>query len=206
MDQQKSLFIIFIIMNAVWRCGCVFCSRVCCLSSAARLLTLTSTASRSTPTKVPGVKPKTSHRSSDTRAARHDPSKTGPVWVSVSATVCPTPSHNPPSLWSTVTPACRRRRSGRWCASRTQPYQWRTRCDDDVTLDCAGSDEAPRVDKLVERILHCSCQSCSKESSQEGALLQLYPSEGALETPSQPDAAHTQHAHAHLDVQAPEAG
>uniref|UniRef100_A0A8C2IX01 NBL1, DAN family BMP antagonist n=1 Tax=Cyprinus carpio TaxID=7962 RepID=A0A8C2IX01_CYPCA len=75
-----------------------------------------------------------------------------------------------------------------------------------VTLDCAGSDEAPRVDKLVERILHCSCQSCSKESSQEGALLQLYPSEGALETPSQPDAAHTQHAHAHLDVQAPEAG
>ncbi|XP_051766546.1 neuroblastoma suppressor of tumorigenicity 1 isoform X2 [Ctenopharyngodon idella] len=72
-----------------------------------------------------------------------------------------------------------------------------------VTLDCSGSDEAPRVDKLVERILHCSCQSCSKESGQEGALLQLYPSEGALETPPLSDATHT---HAHLDIHAPEAG
>ncbi|KAK9967048.1 hypothetical protein ABG768_001467 [Culter alburnus] len=72
-----------------------------------------------------------------------------------------------------------------------------------VTLDCSGSDEAPRVDKLVERILHCSCQSCSKESGQEGALLQLYPSEGALETPALSDATHT---HAHLDIHAPEAG
>ncbi|NP_996980.1 neuroblastoma suppressor of tumorigenicity 1 precursor [Danio rerio] len=86
-----------------------------------------------------------------------------------------------------------------------------------VTLDCSGSDEAPRVDKLVERILHCSCQSCSKESSQEGALLQLYPHEGAQDLPSLPDATHThpQHAHmqadqrdadAHLDMHAPEAG
>lgn len=56
-----------------------------------------------------------------------------------------------------------------------------------VTLECSGSDEAPRVDKLVEHILHCSCQSCSKESAQEGALLQLYPSEGALESPSLSD-------------------
>ncbi|XP_055073348.1 neuroblastoma suppressor of tumorigenicity 1 isoform X1 [Misgurnus anguillicaudatus] len=57
-----------------------------------------------------------------------------------------------------------------------------------VTLDCSGSDEAPRVDKLVEHILHCSCQSCSKEGGQDGTLLQLYPSEGAPETPSLSDA------------------
>ncbi|MGH0179014.1 UNVERIFIED_CONTAM: hypothetical protein FKN15_000387 [Acipenser sinensis] len=29
-----------------------------------------------------------------------------------------------------------------------------------VTLDCPGNKEMPRVDKLVEKILHCSCQSC----------------------------------------------
>ncbi|XP_051977234.1 neuroblastoma suppressor of tumorigenicity 1-like isoform X2 [Xyrauchen texanus] len=76
-----------------------------------------------------------------------------------------------------------------------------------VTLECAGSDEAPRVDKLVERILHCSCQSCSKEGGQEGALLQLYPSEGALETPAHTHSqqAHT-HADVHLDIHTPEAG
>ncbi|KAJ7999092.1 hypothetical protein DPEC_G00211830 [Dallia pectoralis] len=32
-----------------------------------------------------------------------------------------------------------------------------------VTLECPGSEAAPRVDKLVERIIHCSCQSCSKD-------------------------------------------
>ncbi|MCI4389873.1 hypothetical protein PGIGA_G00116220 [Pangasianodon gigas] len=32
-----------------------------------------------------------------------------------------------------------------------------------VTLECPGSVEAPRVEKLVERILHCSCQSCVAE-------------------------------------------
>ncbi|XP_051979631.1 neuroblastoma suppressor of tumorigenicity 1-like [Xyrauchen texanus] len=73
-----------------------------------------------------------------------------------------------------------------------------------VTLECAGSDEAPRVDKLVERILHCSCQSCSKEG---GQLLQLYPSEGALETPAHTHSQqpHT-HADVHLDIHTPEAG
>ncbi|XP_066546626.1 neuroblastoma suppressor of tumorigenicity 1 [Amia ocellicauda] len=46
-----------------------------------------------------------------------------------------------------------------------------------VTLECPGSAEAPRVDKLVERILRCSCQSCSREPSQEGALFNIYPPE-----------------------------
>lgn len=53
-----------------------------------------------------------------------------------------------------------------------------------VTLECPGSEEMPHVDKLVERIFHCSCQSCSKDGGQEGAVMQLYPSEGAQETPS----------------------
>uniref|UniRef100_A0A3B3RC45 Neuroblastoma suppressor of tumorigenicity 1 n=1 Tax=Paramormyrops kingsleyae TaxID=1676925 RepID=A0A3B3RC45_9TELE len=39
-----------------------------------------------------------------------------------------------------------------------------------VTLECPGNEEVPRVDKLVERILHCSCQSCSKEAGQEGLV------------------------------------
>uniref|UniRef100_A0A3P9KHQ0 NBL1, DAN family BMP antagonist n=1 Tax=Oryzias latipes TaxID=8090 RepID=A0A3P9KHQ0_ORYLA len=42
-----------------------------------------------------------------------------------------------------------------------------------VTLDCPGSEESPRVDKLVERIFHCSCQSCSKDGAQEGAVMQV---------------------------------
>ncbi|CAL8381875.1 unnamed protein product [Boreogadus saida] len=53
-----------------------------------------------------------------------------------------------------------------------------------VTLECLGSEETPHVDKLVERIFRCSCQSCSKEGGQEGAVMQLYPAEGAQETPS----------------------
>ncbi|XP_061076923.1 neuroblastoma suppressor of tumorigenicity 1 [Conger conger] len=82
-----------------------------------------------------------------------------------------------------------------------------------VTLDCPGSDEAPRVDKLVERILHCSCQSCSKEVGPEGALLQLYPSEAGPDPPPLPggDAPHhnthgagkeqhLQHGHTHTDL------
>ncbi|XP_061788621.1 neuroblastoma suppressor of tumorigenicity 1 isoform X2 [Nerophis lumbriciformis] len=55
-----------------------------------------------------------------------------------------------------------------------------------VTLDCPGNNETPRVDKLVERIFHCSCQSCSKESVQDGATMQLY-ADNSLETPSLPD-------------------
>ncbi|XP_007541092.1 neuroblastoma suppressor of tumorigenicity 1 [Poecilia latipinna] len=51
-----------------------------------------------------------------------------------------------------------------------------------VTLECPGSEDSPRVDKLVERILHCSCQSCSKESVQEGAVMQLYPADNTLDS------------------------
>uniref|UniRef100_A0A4X2K6G4 Neuroblastoma suppressor of tumorigenicity 1 n=1 Tax=Vombatus ursinus TaxID=29139 RepID=A0A4X2K6G4_VOMUR len=36
-----------------------------------------------------------------------------------------------------------------------------------VTLDCPSHDEMPRVDKLVEKIIHCSCQACGKEASHE---------------------------------------
>ncbi|XP_074074356.1 neuroblastoma suppressor of tumorigenicity 1 [Macrotis lagotis] len=36
-----------------------------------------------------------------------------------------------------------------------------------VTLDCPSHDEMPRVDKLVEKIVHCSCQACGKEASHE---------------------------------------
>lgn len=43
-----------------------------------------------------------------------------------------------------------------------------------VTLDCPSSEDIPRVDKLVEKILHCSCQACGKEQSQEGALFNVY--------------------------------
>ncbi|XP_044301484.1 neuroblastoma suppressor of tumorigenicity 1-like [Varanus komodoensis] len=43
-----------------------------------------------------------------------------------------------------------------------------------VTLDCPSNEEIPRVDKLVEKILHCSCQACGKEPSQEGALFNVY--------------------------------
>ncbi|XP_053137230.1 neuroblastoma suppressor of tumorigenicity 1 [Hemicordylus capensis] len=59
-----------------------------------------------------------------------------------------------------------------------------------VTLDCPSNEDIPRVDKLVEKILHCSCQACGKEQNQEGALFNVYlnadenlPAEG-------PNAAH----------------
>uniref|UniRef100_A0A3P9A1V7 CTCK domain-containing protein n=1 Tax=Esox lucius TaxID=8010 RepID=A0A3P9A1V7_ESOLU len=69
-----------------------------------------------------------------------------------------------------------------------------------VTLECPGSEDTPRVDKLVERIIHCSCQSCSKEGAQDGAVMQLYPSEGVQDPPPlQPESHHTdthsQHVH-----------
>lgn len=49
-----------------------------------------------------------------------------------------------------------------------------------VTLECPGSEESPRVDKLVERIFHCSCQSCSKEGSPD--VMQLYPADNNLDS------------------------
>ncbi|KAM3621136.1 uncharacterized protein V6R79_006598 [Siganus canaliculatus] len=55
-----------------------------------------------------------------------------------------------------------------------------------VTLDCPGSD-SPHVDKLVERIFHCSCQSCSKEGAQGEAVMQLYPADNVVDSPSLSD-------------------
>ncbi|KAM4652677.1 neuroblastoma suppressor of tumorigenicity 1-like [Discoglossus pictus] len=45
---------------------------------------------------------------------------------------------------------------------------------DVVTLECPGNEEVPRVDKLVEKILRCSCQACGKELSQDGTLFNVY--------------------------------
>lgn len=56
-----------------------------------------------------------------------------------------------------------------------------------VTLDCPGNEKTPHVDKLVEKIFHCSCQSCSKEGGQEGAVMQLYSSDNGLDSASLPD-------------------
>ncbi|XP_035236935.1 neuroblastoma suppressor of tumorigenicity 1-like [Anguilla anguilla] len=73
-----------------------------------------------------------------------------------------------------------------------------------ITLACPGNKEMPHVDKLVERILQCSCQSCDKEADQQGALLQLFPSDATPEPPARGNegrthgrpGAHAQHAHA----------
>lgn len=88
-------------------------------------------------------------------------------------------------------------------------------CVCQVTLDCPGNQDSPQVDKLVERIFHCSCQSCSKEGGQEGAVMQLYPADNVLEAASSPEpvsvtgglpdalppaASHSRkHAHVHAD-------
>ncbi|XP_043764949.1 neuroblastoma suppressor of tumorigenicity 1 isoform X3 [Cervus elaphus] len=66
-----------------------------------------------------------------------------------------------------------------------------------VTLECPGHEEVPRVDKLVEKILHCSCQACGKEPSHEG--LSVYVQAEDTQGP-QPGA----HAHPHPGGQAPE--
>lgn len=82
-----------------------------------------------------------------------------------------------------------------------------------VTLDCPGSKESPHVDKLVERIFFCSCQPCIKEGGQEGGVMQLYPADNVVETPSlsdtisgaqarplpPPDTHSHKHAHPHTD-------
>ncbi|XP_004458678.3 neuroblastoma suppressor of tumorigenicity 1 [Dasypus novemcinctus] len=47
-----------------------------------------------------------------------------------------------------------------------------------VTLECPGHEEVPRVDKLVEKILHCSCQACGKEPSHEGLSVYVQGEEG----------------------------
>ncbi|XP_058228952.1 neuroblastoma suppressor of tumorigenicity 1 [Hemibagrus wyckioides] len=69
-----------------------------------------------------------------------------------------------------------------------------------VTLECPGSVETPRVEKLVERILHCSCQSCGKELGQEGALLQLYSPENTLDPDTHNTHTDPQNTHLHADT------
>uniref|UniRef100_A0A8C6SBA9 NBL1, DAN family BMP antagonist n=1 Tax=Neogobius melanostomus TaxID=47308 RepID=A0A8C6SBA9_9GOBI len=71
-----------------------------------------------------------------------------------------------------------------------------------VTLDCPDNEDTPHVDKLVERIFHCSCQSCSKEVGQEGTLLQLYSPDNGLDSPSLPDSLIGLHSHTLLDADA----
>ncbi|XP_029084647.1 neuroblastoma suppressor of tumorigenicity 1 isoform X2 [Monodon monoceros] len=66
-----------------------------------------------------------------------------------------------------------------------------------VTLECPGHEEVPRVDKLVEKILHCSCQACGKEPSHEG--LSVYV-QGEDAQGSQPGL----HSHPHPGGQPPE--
>ncbi|XP_066872248.1 neuroblastoma suppressor of tumorigenicity 1 isoform X3 [Kogia breviceps] len=66
-----------------------------------------------------------------------------------------------------------------------------------VTLECPGHEEVPRVDKLVEKILHCSCQACGKEPSHEG--LSVYV-QGEDAQGSQPGL----HSHPHPGGQTPE--
>ncbi|XP_038602747.1 neuroblastoma suppressor of tumorigenicity 1-like [Tachyglossus aculeatus] len=46
-----------------------------------------------------------------------------------------------------------------------------------VTLECPGNEEVPRVDKLVEKILHCSCQACGKEPSHDGLSVYVHGEE-----------------------------
>ncbi|XP_029433907.1 neuroblastoma suppressor of tumorigenicity 1 [Rhinatrema bivittatum] len=45
---------------------------------------------------------------------------------------------------------------------------------DIVTLECPGNEEVPRVEKLVEKIVRCSCQACGKEPGHDGALFNVY--------------------------------
>ncbi|XP_078095055.1 neuroblastoma suppressor of tumorigenicity 1 [Mustelus asterias] len=54
-----------------------------------------------------------------------------------------------------------------------------------VMLECPGNEEMPRVDKLVEKIVHCSCQACGKEHHQESQLFNVVLNE---EDASPPDA------------------
>jgi neuroblastoma suppressor of tumorigenicity 1 len=63
-----------------------------------------------------------------------------------------------------------------------------------VTLECPGHEEVPRVDKLVEKILHCSCQACGKEPSHEGLSVYVQGEEGPG---SQPGAHPHPHPHPH---------
>ncbi|XP_010612540.1 neuroblastoma suppressor of tumorigenicity 1 isoform X2 [Fukomys damarensis] len=66
-----------------------------------------------------------------------------------------------------------------------------------VTLECPGHEVMPRVDKLVEKILHCSCQACGKEPSHEGLNVYVQAEEGLGSPPGA-------HPHPHPGGQSPE--
>ncbi|XP_028663170.1 neuroblastoma suppressor of tumorigenicity 1 isoform X1 [Erpetoichthys calabaricus] len=56
-----------------------------------------------------------------------------------------------------------------------------------VTLECPGNKEMSRRDKLVEKILQCSCQSCGKENAQEASLFNVYVNPDDIsQTPMEP--------------------
>ncbi|XP_012578222.1 PREDICTED: neuroblastoma suppressor of tumorigenicity 1 isoform X2 [Condylura cristata] len=70
-----------------------------------------------------------------------------------------------------------------------------------VTLECPGHEEVPRVDKLVEKIVHCSCQACGKEPSPEGLNVYVQGEDGPA---AQPGPHPHPHPHPHPAGQAPE--
>lgn len=57
------------------------------------------------------------------------------------------------------------------------------------------------MDKLVEKILHCSCQACGKEPSSEGLSVYVQGEDGPA---SQPGPHPHPHPHPHLGEQTPE--
>uniref|UniRef100_UPI00398E950C neuroblastoma suppressor of tumorigenicity 1 n=1 Tax=Pristiophorus japonicus TaxID=55135 RepID=UPI00398E950C len=52
-----------------------------------------------------------------------------------------------------------------------------------VKLECPGNEEMPRVDKLVEKIVHCSCQACGKEQHQDSQLFNVILNEEEASPP-----------------------
>ncbi|CAO2589708.1 Neuroblastoma suppressor of tumorigenicity 1 [Lemmus lemmus] len=68
-----------------------------------------------------------------------------------------------------------------------------------VTLECPGHEEVPRVDKLVEKIVHCSCQACGKEPSHEGLSVYVQGEDGLGSQPGPHP-----HPHPHPGGQTPE--
>lgn len=72
-------------------------------------------------------------------------------------------------------------------------------CPTQVTLECPGHEEVPRVDKLVEKIVHCSCQACGKEPSHEGLSVYVQGEDGLGSQPGPHP-----HPHPHSGGQTPE--
>lgn len=72
-----------------------------------------------------------------------------------------------------------------------------------MTLECPGHEEVPRVDKLVEKILHCSCQACGKEPSHEGLSVYVQGEDAPGSQPGTHAHPHP-HPHPHPGGQTPE--